>query len=232
MAPSERGQDIQHQRREEYGRPELRRPQGHHALSRGRRGKPDGCEAGPADRVRAIPDCLSLLRWRGSSSRGSAAWGPSPTSRWTWFVAQARNVRDLLPTGDKTWLTPNGASAKTASGSRLSRTRRRQQHDGPVHRRAVAAVPAARLRARLPPTVEQPTVVGLGIQLATDRTSHVGEELFGQSFARLTIAPVCAEHGFSPRETRWAMRRATAARQQWSALNTWLRKTQSVTSGV
>ena len=34
-----------------------------------------------------------------------------------------------------------GASAKTARGSRLSRTRRLQQHDGPVHRRAVAVVP-------------------------------------------------------------------------------------------
>ena len=35
----------------------------------------------------------------------------------------------------------------------------------------------------------------------------------------------------SPCATRWAIRRATAARQDWSALRTWPRKTQRVTSG-
>jgi hypothetical protein len=42
---------------------------------------------------------------------------------------------------------------------------------------------------------------------------------------------VRAEHGFRPRATRWATKRATAARQEWSALTTWLRKIHSVTSG-
>ena len=40
-----------------------------------------------------------------------------------------------------------------------------------------------------------------------------------------------AEHGFCPRARRWAIRRATAARQEWSALRTCPRKTQRVTSG-
>jgi hypothetical protein len=34
-----------------------------------------------------------------------------------------------------------------------------------------------------------------------------------------------------PRVTRWAIKRATAARHEWSALKTWPKKTHKVTSG-
>ena len=44
-------------------------------------------------------------------------------------------------------------------------------------------------------------------------------------------APVSALHGSSPRATRWAIRRATAARHDWSAARAWPRKTHSVTTG-
>jgi hypothetical protein len=49
-------------------------------------------------------------------------------------------------------------------------------------------------------TFPQPLWIGFGVQRATDRTSHVGEELFGHSFACLTIgACLCRAWFFSPR---------------------------------
>ena len=43
--------------------------------------------------------------------------------------------------------------------------------------------------------------------------------------------PVRGEHGRCPRATRWAFRRATAARQEWSGSSTCPRNTRRVTSG-
>src|SRR5262249_55772495 len=47
----------------------------------------------------------------------------------------------------------------------------------------------------------QPSLIGFGVQRSTNRASYVGEELFGQSFARLTISSrLCRAWLFSPRE--------------------------------
>jgi hypothetical protein len=54
----------------------------------------------------------------------------------------------------------------------------------------------------------------------------------GNRWRAWQYAPVRAEHGGWPRDARWAFSRATAARHDGSALRTWPRNTQRVTSGV
>jgi hypothetical protein len=65
-----------------------------------------------------------------------------------------------------------------------------------------------------------------------DFVDHLAREGSGWRFLAWQYAPVSELHGGRPRGVRYAISRATAARQDWSALKTWPRKTQSVTSGV
>src|SRR3954464_2675132 len=53
----------------------------------------------------------------------------------------------------------------------------------------------------------------------------------GRRFRAWQYAPVSELHGSSPRATRWATRRATAARHDGSAARAWPRKTHRVTTG-
>src|SRR5262245_21868521 len=63
------------------------------------------------------------------------------------------------------------------------------------------------------------------------RPATAAKNRSGRRFLAWQYAPVLELHGSCPRETRWATRRATAARQDWSAARAWPRKTHRVTTG-
>ncbi len=81
------------------------------------------------------------------------------------------------------------------------------------------------------PALPEPPLVRALVQRPPGLASEIREERLGQARACLAVGAGPWGARLEPRATRWAIRRATAARQEWSALSTWPRNTHRVTSG-